>query len=270
MSDWAAREQRAKVIAAYGSLAIPVCIAFATVAYNYNERTQSAAESCREKTLAFYDNASAALEKLQGLQNAGQSVKADITNRQAIALDLLTASCARGGVQVPPGVSSVIERLRGFATEDSTRASLEASAVRAVEQSPVPASRADSVAPGIGRVLPSGGPVRVYVHISEEAQRGAATIFARALEAQTLDGRAVDVPGIELVSPQPSSTLRCLKKSDCDRAGELRAIIGRISPGMDLAVSDLSGRYERERGVKAGTYEIWLSKDAQLTEARTS
>ena len=269
MIDWNAREQKAKVTAAYGSLAIPICIAFATVAYNYNERTQSAAESCREKTMRFYDDASAALDKLQGLENAGQSVKADITNRQAIALDLLTASCARGGVEVPVGVRSVIERLGSFAAEDNTRASLEASAIRAEEHGPAIASKNDSVAPVVGQLRPSG-PVRVYVHISDEGQRGRATTFVRSLEAQRLGGRPVDVPGIELVPPQRASSLRCLKQADCAEADDLRAIIRKISPGITLKITDLSGRYERERGVQSGTYEIWLSKDAQLTEGRTS
>ena len=269
MTDWNAREQKAKVAAAYGSLAIPVCIAFATVAYNYNERTQSAAESCREKTMKFYDDASAALDRLQQLENAGQSSKADITNRQAIALDLLTASCARGGVEVPLGVRSVIERLQGFAAEDGTRASLEASAIRAEKDSPVPAPRIFTSERTAGLVAPTG-PVRVYLHISEEAQRGSATIFARSLEARLIGSRSIDVPGIEVVAPQRASTLRCLKQADCAKADELRALVREISPALSLSITDLSGRYERERGVKAGTYEIWLSKDAGLTEGRPS
>lgn len=264
MTDWAAKEQRAKVFAAYGSLAIPVCIALATVAININQQRQSAAETCRDKTLKFFDEAAAALDKLQQLDKAGQSIKADITDPQAIALELLTESCQRGGVEVPSGVRTAIERLYAYSPEESTRESLAASAKRA-DASVAPDRLLAVPASASGVAMSNTGVVRVFLHISKESQRPAAKLLEGNLEQQLLYGRKIDVPGIELVPGGSRSSLRCLKQADCAKAPGLEAMIKQLFPQLSLDISNLSGRYEHEPGVKAGTYEVWLGTDAQIT-----
>lgn len=259
MSDWAAREQMAKVVAAYGSLLIPFAIGAATLLINWNSQVETAAEACRDRTLKLYDDAQGALQRLQGAGQASPSLRADLTARQSIALDLLTHSCRKGGIAIPQALQEAISRLKAYAPEASTRQSLAASEERAGGTG-LTSSSAAVITPAAS----SSGAIRVYLHISDESQRAAAEALETQLEQQRLGGRPIVVPGVELVAPQPTSSLRCLKVADCRLADALKSLVEQSLPGVRLETFNLSARFENEAGVRPGTYEIWLGRNAAV------
>lgn len=103
------------------------------------------------------------------------------------------------------------------------------------------------------------GPIRVFLHITSEDQRPMAAKVQADLQTLTLDGREIVVPGIELVTPRRTGTLRCLKAPDCQWAPKLlRLVNGRLaSPGFVLL--DLSGTYDKAPNVRPGTIELWFA-----------
>jgi hypothetical protein len=100
--------------------------------------------------------------------------------------------------------------------------------------------------------------IRIFLHIRDKDQYGGAKELQWSLSSATLDGIRIVVPGIEMVD-QADDTLRCLKKSDCDRASKVAALVNSRLRGRSLAVRDLSRTYGNAVNVRPGTYEVWLA-----------
>lgn len=104
-------------------------------------------------------------------------------------------------------------------------------------------------------------PPRVYFHIFEAEHRPAAEALGRELEKRRIGAAAIVVPGIEQVSIAPSrNVLRCFRAAECaDEARRIAAILNELLEKPDIALEDLSARYERSTGIRPRHYELWLT-----------
>ncbi|MEP6902593.1 MAG: hypothetical protein ABJA66_12630 [Actinomycetota bacterium] len=98
---------------------------------------------------------------------------------------------------------------------------------------------------------------RVFFHIKDETQRDEAKKLAAILESQDYNFL---VPGIERVNNVPKKTeIRYSHKTDETAAKNLRIFLE--SQGIkSVNIAYLAG-YEDSTSVKAGTFEIWISKE---------
>lgn len=93
---------------------------------------------------------------------------------------------------------------------------------------------------------------RVYMHIGEESQRGAAEQTAMNLRSDD-----VAVPGIELRPNSPRKTeVRYFKSAEHSEAEELANIIRKIWP--DASAKYIAG-YESSTAIRPRHYELWIS-----------
>lgn len=101
--------------------------------------------------------------------------------------------------------------------------------------------------------------IRIFLHVGDKEQFSGARELQWSLGGASLDGTRIVVQGIEVVEGGGDDSLRCLKRQDCARAGEVAAIVNAELRGRSLRVRDLSRTYERARNVRPGTYEVWLA-----------
>lgn len=105
-------------------------------------------------------------------------------------------------------------------------------------------------------------PLRVFVHIAEDAQRVPAQGLERQLEERGLkDGSRIQAPGIELVNAAPRrSELRCFRAEECGNEGDqLLAITNEILAEPQLRLNDLSRRYGDSTAIRPRHFEIWFA-----------
>lgn len=102
-------------------------------------------------------------------------------------------------------------------------------------------------------------PPRVYVQISEEGQRNAASQLALLLERSKLGSNTIVVPGIE-VKHADVNAFRCFSTADCESSGPLLGLINSLLRSPQLEYQDLTQTpYGRKANVKPKTYEIWFA-----------
>jgi len=241
-------EVRAKIAAAYGGLLVPVAIVGATLWFNHSNAQIAARQKCIDQSLEIVRTYSA-----QTVSPTRGDERRRFVAMLATLGDLTVQSCRRARLDIPPFVSATLRQAEREAAGTPAAAVLGGVAERAEEQSGEEApSAAQTLAPS------QPGAIRLFIHISEESQREAAQRLELALEAAQLGGSAIVVPGIELVPGGGDNSLRCLKRADCRRAEALTGLIGRTLSAPAVTPRDLSARYERDRGVAAGTYELWF------------
>ena len=244
-------EKRAKIVSAYGGLLLPVAVLVATLMFNHSNARTAARQKCVDQTLQVLNSEAAR-------SDAGQSPTREQERRQMLATmgDLMLQSCGSAGIEIPPLVSATLEREGREAEGTQVGAVLSRVADRA-EQSGEREGPA-IVLPSTPAPRPVTGTVLLYIHISEESQRAAAEALARGLEGAAFAGRRIDVQGVELVANRGDDSLRCLKRADCARVGELAALVNQRLAGRSIRAVDLSARFENARNVAPGTYELWF------------
>lgn len=105
-------------------------------------------------------------------------------------------------------------------------------------------------------------PIRIYFHIQQEKDRDAARQLEQTLEAISLEGVEIIVPGIALRSGPPQSQLRCFRKVECDQFGEpLKAIFDQ--EGWQVALRNLSDQYEGSTSIRPNHFEAWFAPRAE-------
>jgi hypothetical protein len=119
-------------------------------------------------------------------------------------------------------------------------------------------------------------PPRVYLHISEPAQRPAAEDLQRKVgEIRVGTGNpklAVVAPGVELVpGANVPPALRCFKKAEC--AGTARDLLKQLNERLEtpkLQLQDLSARYENDEKLRPHHYEVWFGRGAVVVAGTRS
>jgi len=282
MVDLTRVETLSKIVAAFGSLAIPVAIFLGTQAVNRADREAKAREQCRAEALQILDDADKLLAGGQGGDPATTVPKGDSEARNAldtrtqkidVAAKYLLETCDAAGVPVPLNLQRTLTALSETVPDATVMASLQETARRIGAQSdrsaaaaepttkPQPGSISTPIAPSTPVPPIRPAQLRLFIHISDEAQRDAAKRFAAAIAERQVDGIAITVPGIELVAPQPASSFRCLKKPDCARGQAMLTQISAILAGPVPRLQDLSAKYDARSDIRIGTYELWFGPD---------
>lgn len=238
-------EKRANIVAAVGSILIPLTILGATVLVNENQEKIAAQHKCVDQALQIVDigNDVAALSPSQR-EERGQTL--------LTIAEFAAQACRRSGLDVPNVVAGV---LRGEQETNPSAALAEqlGDTAAALEGPGGDAAPAIATLPEIA--ADPDRPLRFFIHIAEEEQRPAARALAARFEAIT----NVEVPGIELVERGADDSLRCLKRAGCAQAGRLAAWINGQLDGRALTVTDLSARFEDSPRVRPGTFEVWFA-----------
>lgn len=100
-------------------------------------------------------------------------------------------------------------------------------------------------------------PVRVFFQIREEADRTGAENIRQRLQADSLDGKAIIVPGIERVpGAQPKSYLKCFRTVECDTLGVKLLEVLR-QDGVSIELSNQSSAYEKT--TRPNHFEVWFA-----------
>jgi hypothetical protein len=254
MIDLQKHETISKIVVSYAGLLIPVVILVATQMVNQSAERRGAQEKCISQSIQL-------LDKEYDPTHIAPS-EADARREHFAAIAAYTVQyCKQAGLDLPSVVTSTIQQqklaARGTAAEDSlTRTSAEASDITRGDS---PAARPVAVP------APDGGVIRLFIQIVDERQRAAAAALQQKLDGQVVAGRRIAVQGIERVAGGGDNSLRCLKAADCRQAGPLAALINQDLTAPNIAVTDLSPRFEKATGVAPGTYELWFGAgDVQL------
>jgi hypothetical protein len=254
LSHW---ESRSKIVAAYGSLLIPIALFVGTWSINRSQRVSDASERCHQQALTLFD------EALNFKPEASPIVRDIATQKVSVRSSLLRQTCRLGHVTLPTEVGERIDALASQAPVAAVSKQLQTNGTAIVTDAQA-GTQTTAITPSMPtQPPPEKGSVRLFIHISNEDQRNAARSLQTLVESEKLrDGVKITVPGIQLVDRQNNSTLRCLKKVDCARATEIANLLVKLTRDHDIRILDLSSRYDSEPGVHVGTYELWLSDGA--------
>jgi hypothetical protein len=108
----------------------------------------------------------------------------------------------------------------------------------------------------------NGGPIRLFVHITDEAQIPDVERVRSELTGVRFAGQPVAMPPVRLVRNSPRRTeIRCLKHADCAAAAQVARYLAQ-DLGTPVAVIDMSPTYEGDPSVRPGSLELWLRPPA--------
>jgi hypothetical protein len=122
-------------------------------------------------------------------------------------------------------------------------------------------AQSDAIATVTQRPPPQQAPPpRVYIHITDEAQRPAAQQLAKKLEQIRIEDMAVVVPGIQLVKGFDSkSVLRCFRSQECQPDGSsLVQTINGLLKTPQVTFEDLSKTYGQSTAIGPRHFELWF------------
>ncbi|HTT14076.1 MAG TPA: hypothetical protein VMG60_24680 [Burkholderiaceae bacterium] len=102
---------------------------------------------------------------------------------------------------------------------------------------------------------------RIYIHITDEAQRSAARALQQELRRIRLESGRVVVPGVELVKHGPGrNVLRCFKSAECENdARRLLGVINTLVLSTKFELQDLSDRYGDSTKLRPLHFEVWFA-----------
>lgn len=109
-------------------------------------------------------------------------------------------------------------------------------------------------------------PARLFVHISDESQRGTAQALRQRLGGSDDAPASFNVAGIELVPGyQGPAELRCFRAFECEREGPRLVAMVNAALGSDIVrLINLSKRYGASTDIRPRTYELWLGPKVAL------
>jgi hypothetical protein len=235
------------------TIMVSAAVGFSGFWISRTNQTIAAADACRDRTLALYDQATRFIDEDRG---KAPSVINHNGARIAIESQFVELTCGRAGMPVSEQLSAVLGEARGLLSDDASRDIIKrtiavAGGPVANTAVPPPAASANTAPPATARL---------YIQISDENQRAGATALRDRLRANPPAGWNLSIAqGIERASPVGANELRCLKARDCAAAPGLADAIAAAGALTALPVRDLSQRYENAGGVKPGTFELWLA-----------
>jgi hypothetical protein len=207
------------------------------------------AEAARDQAISEAEEAKLQFSTAQALREDAEE-RAQAVENSAVALREIGVLIRQAGVAAPEAYDTLAIARRRL--EEQARALDKAGTDDPLPDLPL------EVAP------------RVYLHIVDEGQREVARDLQRVLEKLVLDGKRVNVPGIQLVQHGPRrNELRCFTPENCARdAPRIESAVRDALEGHDLAVVDQTARYGGSGQVQPGTYEIWLGPEVSKVRAR--
>lgn len=244
-----------------GTILVSASVGFSGFWIATTNQKIAAADACRERTLALYDNAT---QFVEAGPNRAPTAIAHNGARLAIDSQFVELTCGRAGMPVSVELSGVLGEASKLLPKGSSKDLIQ-NAAEAAESSKTAAPTGPSgpKASAIAAAQQPGLSGRLFIQISDERQRGRAEALRDTLARDApVSWPLTVVNGIELAGPVHTNELRCLKAADCARAKPLADAIAKAGGLKELRVIDLSARFERSEKVKPGTYELWLAADA--------
>jgi len=112
----------------------------------------------------------------------------------------------------------------------------------------------------VAQIATVANPPRVYMHISEEAQRETLRQLSLDLEKEKLGGDGIVVPGIQRVKPIRGNELRCFRASECEDARRLVDILNRLVASPKVVLNPMTGTsYEDSPNIRPRHFELWFA-----------
>ena len=99
---------------------------------------------------------------------------------------------------------------------------------------------------------------RVYVHMSEDAQRPAVDALANRMRKIRLGTNLLSVPSTE-IQKSKATALRCFRASECEEGKQLLELLNQQLQSPKLDLQDFSARYEKSTGIRPRHYEVWFA-----------
>lgn len=252
-----------KNLTGIGALMVSAFVGFSGYSMNRTNQEVASINSCRERTLALYDNATQFVEA--GTNRAPTAI-AHSAARLAIDSQFVELTCSGASMPVSAELSGVLGEVSRMLPKGSSKNLIQNTADAAETNNKAAQPRPEaSIAPVIAVSQQPDPDGRLFIQISDERQRGRAEALRDTLARDApVSWPLTVVNGIELAGPVHTNELRCLKAADCVRAKPLADAIVRAGGLKELRVIDLSARFERSEKVKPGTYELWLAADALM------
>ncbi|HEY1303296.1 MAG TPA: hypothetical protein VGF24_07085 [Vicinamibacterales bacterium] len=112
----------------------------------------------------------------------------------------------------------------------------------------------------VAQIATVANPPRVYMHISEEAQRETLRQLSLDLEKEKLGGDGIVVPGIQRVKPIRGNELRCFRASECEDARRVVDILNRLVASPKVVLNPMTGTsYEDSPNIRPRHFELWFA-----------
>lgn len=267
-------------------IAVPLAIFFATAQFNQRTALAHAEENCLDLQIKLFG---------LGCGDANCTVTATRATTLLGFDRLIGERCKRAGIEPVQQVRQVLVDASKQVTEASLSADLQRAGGKPLPKAAAPASSPVQLAPqtqaelgpvgaagpgGPGTASPVPAPVpviapgsatvyprrtagpRIFVQITNPAQREAAVALIDRISDSTLGGVKLAAFGPEYVRGYPltHTELRCLKTTDCTHASDLAAYIG-SQLNTAVTVRDLSARYNANPKVPRGNYELWFASN---------
>lgn len=262
-------------------IAVPLAIFFATAQFNQRTALAHAEENCLDLQIRLFG---------LGCGDANCTVTAARATTLLGFDRLIGERCERAGIEPVQQVRQVLVDASKQVTEVSLSADLQRAGGEPAPANAAPAASPVQLAPqtqaelgpvaatagGIGggaaappAPAPAGSPAlvarrqagpRIFVQITNPAQREAATALIDRISDSTLGGVRLSAFGPEYVRGYPltHTELRCLKVTDCAQASDLATYIG-TQLNTPVTVRDLSALYDANKKVPRGNYELWFA-----------
>jgi hypothetical protein len=261
-------ERRARIRASYAGMFVPVVIAAATIGIGWLQNDlaarQRAADSLAAAEPQCFDQLVAVVDAKGAIEKAGSDPGALnlLRERYILIANKAEATCRRANFPLPASFETSL-RAAGIAVQQPELRRLAGETATSLE-APPPAAPMDEDPLAIDTTRANASvrpavPITLFVQIANESQRDRARELALALEGQTVEGRPITVPGIELVSrPPPVNDLRCLKAEDCAINAAFAALLSEAI-GAPVKPVSLADRFGTSASVRPGTFELWLA-----------
>ncbi|MCP5416346.1 MAG: hypothetical protein H6965_04555 [Chromatiaceae bacterium] len=251
--------QQTKNVAASLTIAQAIRVVMPLLPPSYRHRMEAAESTALMVKL---------MQELPSSTGDGSMAVAQILALRAVTQLLAPQVSAQPAIELLAGI---LEKLPGTEQELGVQQAREAFYALAAQVDAADATVMQQLQP-VTRTLALIGELpaaRLYIHIAEEQQRPAAIQLQQQLEKLEVNGMPLSVPGIQLITSfKYRSDLRCFRQEECRSDGAfLAATLSGWLVQPEVALSDLSERYQNTDKIRARHYELWIGSGPLLLKS---
>ena len=291
-----------RIVLPLGTFMLSIAIYFGTRDANAADRASKANAQCHNGTIQLLSQVENLIDEIEsgGVAQKTQTQQGSASNNSIVAkaqridvsAQFVEQDCAEAKSQIPLGVQRSLCQLGRLIPDNDVKASLTSTAdeiVRranaqellgcgvATTKAVVPAATAPSQQQSfeIGRAVPQkyqpSAKLAIYIQYPKGTPADQVEYIRGQVAKTGLLGHRTLVPPAQAVAPPSSSTLRCLKVSDCAYAAQVASELAATLGLHNLQVLDLGARYNARTDIRNGVFELWLAPDTvrQIELART-
>jgi hypothetical protein len=288
-SSWISLETVQKIAVPVGTLLLSLAVYLGTREANAADRESKSRAQCREGTISLLNEAEQLISLAEGAPTARSDAWGDgrfndrlvaRAHKVNVAAQFVEQDCRAAGVKIPVDVQRTLCTLREFVPDTQVRGGLVQTANAIAAQSSTGLSDC-ATAIGSSAAAATGGlvsdvnvvsrsaeqpvprplgPFTLYIHYPQGSDVDAVNELGRSIAAKGLAGHRVLIPPAEAIEGAiVSSTLRCLKATDCAYADRMVEALNAKLQTPGVRVLDLSARYGARTDIRNGRFELWLA-----------